>query len=199
MRREIREDAVAQIKRPEIHICDFGKVRVTRNGTTLLLEWTVYAGLFSVHTRCDVRATMRYVDLYPNAEALEAEALDIKKPGNGSLEIELSEGDCVQFWFIFRDTRLDPLDHKSSRGVHFFASIPLSDRARMILDRERGDDAEKMVGALDDFLDKEDQLNEALDRARARIRAKGYSPEDEERRIADAEDFARTLREKFGM
>ena len=175
---------------------------VERNGANLHLKWRYSKTVFKSPRDCFLTLFVRDIDLYPSAETLHNERLEIPQHGDGEYVLECNEGDCMQLFMMFADvTEGKKPEEILMDGVYVRVAIPLSDESRNILDKAYSEGARggMLKAELDAFLDKHDAFDASCREAIARIKAKGLPPDEEERRIADFEDFARTAKEKYGM
>jgi len=185
--------------------CEWADVHVKREKNKVNISWK----LTEVPKDPQDIAVTGYaheIGLIPDPEELPGGVI-VSGRGSGEVSLELEEGSAYYFFFPFLNSEM--YENKSVgrnselvQAVEFIVAIPLSDERKLLLRKAIKLDLnpeERVRHEFNTFLKKQDVFDEMREEGIRKIKAKGLSPDEEEQRIADFEDYTKNLKDRFGM
>jgi hypothetical protein len=167
-------------------------VQVSRNGDAVEIQWRSLKDILYTLV-CNVVE----VGFFP-VEAIRGQKLFPAMSGNGKFNFQIEQGCSYLFRLIFQesDSQNDPV------YMEFPISAPLSLERKELLAKAIHLDqhpAEAIEYQVENFLKKQDALDELRKKGIARIKRRKLESQEEEDRIEDFNDHLQYIKEQCGM
>lgn len=196
------KDAVIRGMLENVYSGRFGFVRVARRGSHIKIDWGTHI-LAGPPEDYLVTGLLRVIDFIPDARNLIM-GMIARGGGKGTVSLRLEEGSCYSFVFHFvnKSKASHKIDEDSVNYVHFAVGIPLSLEKQLALKRAlklMSNPGERVRNEFETFFNAQEAFDEMREQGIRRIKAKGLAADEEQMQIADFEDYAKDVKDKYGI